>query len=589
MTIGERIAWIWAWSAMVVLSVALAFAAWRYWGLPSAYFDAFLCQGHRPLALAACDRISKNEDAPVSLRSDALRRLVDIERTSHESRIERLSLLVRLGGANSEDLNKRGLSYYSLRQFDKAAEDFRAASAMNDAVGIYWSNLGDAEIELRIFDQAYEHYTTAIENSYETAEVLGNRGWASYQLGKDERALADYVQAIARDPQHSDNLNERGLVRHALGEYESALSDFDRALALRPDNAVILTNRAITHARLGNAARSRQDIDRAITLDSKYGLAHLQKAWLLIDGGESGAALSELRIVESLGPLDIPALEARARAHYNQGLRQEAIADAEKAMAMNNQYDWPYQLRSEVRQNLYDYEGSIADSSVILKRSPVNIDALITRSTSLQLSGDFKAALADMNRAIEIDPAYAYENRSYLNIYAGRLAEAVSDAQKSVALAPQSSETLTALGWAHVESGAPAAGLLECGKSLSIRESERALRCRAIAHLLLNQLEEALADANRALSLNQNSANNQIVLGRIELAQGNPSSALARFDEALKQLAFDRAAAHMFRGDAERALGEHAKARLEYQEAQKRDLGLYTKALAERLASLPAQ
>jgi hypothetical protein len=45
----------------------------------------------------------------------------------------------------------------------------------------------------------------------------------------------------------------------------------------------------------------------------------------------------------------------------------------------------------------------------------------------------------------------------------------------------------------------------------------------------------------------------------------------------------------MYRGDAERVLGKIEEARHDYQEAKKRDAGLYGKILDERLGALAGQ
>jgi tetratricopeptide (TPR) repeat protein len=589
MTRGEKIAWIWVWSAMTLVIIGSSFALWRYASLAFPYLDVFICDHSIGTErVSACQRAAAAEQVPLELRASALRKLVVVDDYEPETTAERLSLLIRLGVANAEDWNNRGNAYYALKKYDKAADDFRTAGLMNGVVGTYWSNLADAQLQGGRYGEAIYNYTTAMRKGDDNAEVRGNRGWARYQLGNHAGALADYDKAIRQNPEHIDNLNKRGLIHFAMRDYQAALTDLDKVLQLNKNNHFVLSNRGMVHTALGNFGEAGQDFDRAIELDANYRPAHLEKAWLLINTDRSADALSALKVLEKLGPLDMSELEARGRARQNQGLLKDAIADAERAMAMNGQDTWPYQLRSEARQYLNDYEGSIADSNVILRRYPADTDALLMRSTSLQLAGRFDSALADINHAIETsaDPAYAYEARSYLYLYAGRLTEAVADARQSVALAPQSVHTLNVLGWSYIESGAPTAGLRECDRSLAIRETERAQRCRAIAYLELNQPDNALAAANRAVALNGVSPNNRIVLGRIDLARGEARSALAHFNAALELHAFDRAAIRMYRGDAERALGNLEQARLNYLEAKKHDLGLYADPLAGRLAAV---
>lgn len=592
MTRGEKIAWIWVWSAMALLSVAVLSAAWRYGNLPFAYFESFLCSGpHRSVAVSACERVAFDDQLPVGLRSTCLRRLLDISTSEPKVQVERLTLLIELQSATPEDWNLRGLSYYSLRDYEKAAQDFKQAARLNDAVGVYWSNLGDAQIEIGKYKEAFDNYTTAMKKGNDTPELRGNRGWASYQLGNYEQALEDYVWAIARDPQHFDNLNERALVRHALGEFESALSDYDRALALKPDNPAILTNRSITHTKMGNVEKARQDLDQAIARDPSYELARVEKAWLLIDEGQPEGALAELQAYERIAPLTVSTLEARSRAHLGLGDWQDTIADADRALALGSTFDWPYEYRGKAKRGLGDYEGSVADFTVLVNRNPKDIGPLATRAITLQLAGRTQAALDDMSRAIGagLDPAYSYMIRSYIHLRAGRTREAVADARQSVALSPQASNSATALGWALLEDLDPAAAMRECSRSLTIEVSADAYSCRALAQLALQKPEAALEDAQLALRLDKRSGVAHLALGRIDLGQGRAARAMERFSEALKLDVYTKAEILMYRGDAENALGHAQTARSDYETARKLDAGLHRSSLDERLAKLAAQ
>ncbi len=592
MTRGEKFAWIWVWSAMTLLSIALILAVWRYGKAPSAYLDAMICASqNEAVASPACERAISLEQAPAGIRATALRRLAAIAASNGKPdvAIERVTSLIQLDAATAEDWNLRGLSYYTLGNHGKAAEDFHQAALLNGAEGVYWSNLADAQIQTGKFGEALQNYGTAMQKGNDNAEIRGNHGWANYQLGKYEDALKDYDGAIAMDAEHADNINERGLVRHALQDYRTAIADFDRSLQLQPNSAVILTNRAMSYSRLGDSDNTRQDLDRAISIDPKYAAAYLERAWLLINEDRPQDALAELRTLESIAPLGIYELEARCRAQYDLGNWAAAIGDADSALAMGSKSDWPYEYRGKAKYESGDYDGAIADTGIVIQRNPASIGMLVTRAYSLQLSGRSAAAVADMDSAIRngSDLAYAYETRGYLHLNAGQLNEALADARQSVALAPQSDYSALTLAFVLLESEMPAAALAECNRALAIRETAPAYRCRAIAQLDLQEMEAARHDVQRAYELNKTSGNNYLVLGRIDLAQGKAESALENFNQAMNFKIYNNSVTYMYRGDAERALGNVEKARLDYQTARKRDLGLYAKALDERLKALP--
>jgi tetratricopeptide (TPR) repeat protein len=594
MTRGERIAWIWVWSTVSCLSLAAAFLVWRSWALPFLYFETHMCESSAtPASAQACEGVFTNEEAPENLRLRTLRRAVVIadDRRDYWTVIKRVTTLIELNGATAEDLNLRGIAYYTLRDFESAAKDFAGAIHLNRTMGTYWSNLADAQIETKKYKEAFDNYTTAMTNGNATAELLGNRGWASYQLGDYDKALADYDAAIAKDGRHADNLNERGLVHHALGEYESALADYTRSLELKPDEPVILTNRGITYARIGNPESARRDFDKAIAGNGNYELARVEKSWLLINGAQPESALGELQALEKKGPLSVAALEARSRAHLDLGDWQDTIGDADRALALGEISVWPYNYRSKAKRGLGDYEGSIADLSVMIMRDPKNIDLLATRAIMLQLAGRTQAALDEMSRAIadNNDPAYAYEIRSDIHLNSGHIAEAMADVRQAVTLAPNSAFSAAALGWVLLEDQKPADAIRECSRSLTIRETASAYTCRATAELALQKTEAAREDVRLAMDLQKRLGLVYLALGRIELTQGRPARAVERFSEALKFDMYKRAELLMYRGDAEAALGHIDSARADYEMARKFYTGLRAPALTERLAKLASQ
>lgn len=283
--------------------------------------------------------------------------------------------------------------------------------------------------------------------------------------------------------------------------------------------------------------------------------------------------------------------EAKAQAYSDLGQWQAAIANAGKAIEFGSRTSWLYQISANAKYELDDYSGAIADATLALESNPANTHALVTRAFALQLSHRPEAALADVDMAVRTasDRAYALVVRSYFNVSWGRLDDALSDASQSVALAPNSIDSSVALGRVLSERGDGAAALSECNRALALKEADFALSCRALAYLALKQPQEAAADIRRALALNSASGTSYYVLGRAELALGDARSAIDRFDESIRISTYDGAGVFMYRGDAERALGNVDKARLDYQEAKKRDLGRYSRQLVERLASLPAQ
>lgn len=518
MTRGKRIAWISAVSAAALVTLSSSFAS-------VIERDAQVCAGSYSIAaFAACLRILSYEQSTTDARTIALRKLANfaIGLNQDDLAIQRLTSLIELGTATSEDWKARGRTYF--------------------------------------------------------------------MQGDLAKALADFDQAVAMDPGNISTLNDRGGVRYQSGDFQGALSDYNAALKIDKDHVASLTNRARAQSTLGKKDEAGKDIDRALALDGDFLPARIEKSWQLLKSGHPDQVLAEIKRAGHQGPPDPLTLQLRAYAYFKQGLFNEAVADAEQAMAQDETLEWPYMLRAQARRNAGDFEKALADANRILKRRPTDVDALTERACSLLLSRQVEAALSDIDQIMKLhpDPAYGYQLRAGLNFAIGRLEAAEADARQSLALAPRSPDALVAFAWMRLHRQAPQEAMQYCNEALLITESDLELRCRAIASLTLNELAAASADSDRALALDQFGSANHYVAGRVALARGNPLAAKARFDTALKLYVSDSVAAYMYRGDAWRALGNLDQARLDYQEAKKRDLGFYASALADRLSAVPA-
>lgn len=454
-----------------------------------------------------------------------------------------------------------------------------------------WIKLGDGQMEAGKYADAVFSFTTALAKGEDTAELRAKRGWAQYMQGSYKVALFDYDEAIKKAPANAAYYNERGLTHHALADYGLAIADFRQSLKLNKTDAVVWANRAESYIRSGDREKAGRDLDQALSLDPNFTSARLQKAWLLINEKQPEKALLELSAIESTTTPDISFLEARAHARLALADWKGASADADSAITIDQQYDWPYLIRTQARRWLGDYEGSLADADRLLVRNRSNMWAMIERAMTLQFLGRTDAALAEMDRAIQekIDPEQGWRMRAFLNFNAGKMKAALDDARQSATLKPKSPYAVARLGWAFVENGEAAQGEAECGKALTLAETLDAYSCRATARLLLKKFKAARKDAERARDLDKSVGIGPFLIGRVDLAQGNPDKALAQFDQAAKLNMYNQAGLLMYRGDAEKARGNMELARTHYQTARKFDFGRYSQALEERLASLPAQ
>jgi tetratricopeptide (TPR) repeat protein len=133
--------------------------------------------------------------------------------------------------------------------------------------------------------------------------------------------------------------------------------------------------------------------------------------------------------------------------------------------------------------------------------------AYANRGMAFMYKGDIDRALADLTKAVEIDPSYAIglTNRGTAYDSKNDHAHAIADFDAAIKLDPKSSDALIGRCAARAEQGDDLQGALaDCNQALQMRGNNSAggLNSRGFAYLRLGQYDNAIADYNAALKIN---------------------------------------------------------------------------------------
>lgn len=258
----------------------------------------------------------------------------------------------------------------------------------------------------------------------------------------------------------------RGDGGKAVTEYTAALDDPSLPNDRR---AGILTDRAVAYARLNQPKLALDDYNRALQLFPENAAAYNNRGSLLIAIGLASEAIKDFDRAILLVPGYAPAYGNRATAAFQLGNLGEALADYTRAIAL----------------------------------APSNASAISGRGYVLLTSGRPHAAIRDFSRAIGIDARFAsaYRHRARANLDLGTFDAAIEDLSRAIAFDPSNHELFTARGDAYLAAANPQAALKDFASALQLRDgSPVANRGLAIAHVWLDQMDEALAAINKAIS-----------------------------------------------------------------------------------------
>jgi tetratricopeptide (TPR) repeat protein len=202
------------------------------------------------------------------------------------------------------------------------------------------------------------------------------------------------------------------------------------------------------------------------------------------------------------------------------------------------------------------------------------------RGAARLAQGDFAAARADFDRALEAAPDYpeAYNNRGVSRHALGDLVGAMTDFNRALEIAPRYALAFCNRGAARHALGDLVGAVADLDRALELsprHASASIYHNRGAARHCLGDLEGAVADFDQAVLLEPDSADSHAGRGAARYALGEYQGAVVDYDEALRLTPREAAApVYHSRGGARHAAGDFAGAIADYNQALEIDSGL---------------
>jgi len=169
-----------------------------------------------------------------------------------------------------------------------------------------------------------------------------------------------------------------------------------------------------------------------------------------------------------------------------------------------------------------DWDGAIADLSRAVQLDPKNARCWSRRGVVRVLNGQVAEALADCAEAVRLEPesAIVWSHQGAVKFEAGDYGGAVEDCSKAIALRPGLSDAWVDRGGAKLELGNAAGAIADYTEALNLApNSAPTLTNRAIAKHDLGDFDGAMADCRKALQIRPSFGHAAITLKRAKEAQ----------------------------------------------------------------------
>jgi tetratricopeptide (TPR) repeat protein len=218
----------------------------------------------------------------------------------------------------------------------------------------------------------------------ELAVAYSNRGSALDQNGDYKAALRDFDAALQSQPEYAPAFNNRGSAHLSLREYDRAISDFDEAIRISPKSAVFYSNRGAAYLDAGDFERAGADFDHAVLLDPRNPGIWGSRCLVHVIQDDYKDARSDCGRSTTLKVDNLQAWFSNALLYLKTGKAE----DAQKA------YNSVLYLTSRV--------AAASDSpAAAISFKP---SAFFGRGIAERRRGDLRAAKADMDAALKMDP-----------------------------------------------------------------------------------------------------------------------------------------------------------------------------------------
>ncbi len=191
-------------------------------------------------------------------------------------------------GDRGETLNRIGVAFYGLEQYDSAALYFRQGVDLSPDNLQRQKNLGDTYYQLGTYEKAIITYRKAQELTDEPDATLLNDLAMSYYHSEDyQTALAVLNELIETNNENASYYDNRAYTYTAVMDYQNAIKDFSRSIDLYSTDKEIYYQRGLLYQLQNNRFDACRDFQTAADMEHEEAAREL-KEYCTVAGNDDG-------------------------------------------------------------------------------------------------------------------------------------------------------------------------------------------------------------------------------------------------------------------------------------------------------------
>ncbi len=239
-----------------------------------------------------------------------------------------------------------------------------------------------------------------IRPDLETASLLVS---TSLQLNKLDQAHEVLGQMISLEPQRLQSYLDLARVCYLQEHYDDMLTTAQQAAQLVPDNETPYFLQAQAYHKLGDSIHTIVALTQAISRKEDFTEAYLMRGQVLLEMKQYNEALEDVDFLLKHDSIDEEALRLAAEVQQGLGNEDEAVTYYKKVIDLNPFNEHSYEQIALIHARKKEYAQAIATLDEALE---INEKAQLyqLRGKLKMDSGDKEGALADMKKALELNP-----------------------------------------------------------------------------------------------------------------------------------------------------------------------------------------
>jgi tetratricopeptide (TPR) repeat protein len=330
-----------------------------------------------------------------------------------------------------------GLMFYKRNDNDQAIISLTEAINSKPNEPYPYNLRGYAYHNKKEIDIAIRDYLEAIRLSPTYSNAYLNLGYAYLDKKEYDKSLTVFNKAISSDPKDVNNYSAKGSVFQRKKEYDSAITCYSEIIRLNPRNILGYRNRANVYIAKKDYERAISEYNQFLRIDSLNHSAHASRGFLNRVLKIYDAALLDYNNAIRLSPKSITYYSGRAYVYKLMGDTKNAITDFDEYVKLYNKAA-AYPIRGNFYREIKKYDLAIADYNKAIELDPKYVYAYYARGGFYSISKQYDLALIDYNKAITLDPKnrLGFYGRAELQKEKGLYQAAISDFEKVFEINP---------------------------------------------------------------------------------------------------------------------------------------------------------